>query len=475
MLLGFDPPQSVGLPLLGALMFAVPGCSFTTLPQEQCDSTEQCRSAFGQGSICGEQGLCEVFEPGPRCDSLYPQSVSLPVDPGETLLLASLFNYNNETHRARARSARLAVTQVNDVGGLEGRAVAILECNSAADATLDTLTQDEATSALAESLSRDIGLAVIIGPSSSDRTALAYEAASPYGTLVVSPSATSPALTPLDGLVSTEDDPGLLWRTAGPDDLQGAVIAEDMQERGVVSAAVIHSTGAYGEGLADAFQEAFGGEVVRYPFGNSSARDAATAEAGASSVQEVLFISSEVEDIAAFLNSASGLGSYDGDGVFLTDAAANRDVLTQAAGASSIFPQVRLSKPLEPEGVVYDSFVASYRATYGGDDVSTFSYTAHSFDATWLSLYGAAWSLYQEGQVSGIGIARGFRHVSSGVGLELKPASWSTAKASFEVGRDLDIVGASGALDYDPESGETAGLIGVLVISPDGMSFEEAP
>jgi ABC-type branched-subunit amino acid transport system substrate-binding protein len=72
-----------------------------------------------------------------------------------------------------------------------------------------------------------------VGATSSPETQAAYTVASAAGSLLISPSSTSPALTTLDGLTCSDNEPGLLWRTVPPDELQGQVIAQDLAARGI--------------------------------------------------------------------------------------------------------------------------------------------------------------------------------------------------------------------------------------------------
>jgi ABC-type branched-subunit amino acid transport system substrate-binding protein len=125
-----------------------------------------------------------------------------------------------------------------------------------------------------------------------------------------------------------------------------------------------------------------------------------------------------------------------------------------------------------PEGSAYDAFVASYAVAYPDDDVTGRSFTAHSYDAAWLLACGAAWAHYQEGGISGLNIARGLRQLSSGVARNLQSDEWPPLLNAFEAGESVDVVGASGELDYDPITGETSGPIELWQISANGSEFE---
>ncbi len=77
------------------------------------------------------------------------------------------------------------------------------------------------------------------------------------GVVMVSPSATSPAL-------STIDDKGFFHRTAPSDARQGQVLADILSSRGIDEVAVTYTNNDYGKGLAESFGSAFraaGGKI----------------------------------------------------------------------------------------------------------------------------------------------------------------------------------------------------------------------
>src|SRR5690606_35142368 len=76
--------------------------------------------------------------------------------------------------------------------------------------------------------------------------------------LMISPSATSPAL-------STIEDKDYFFRTAPSDARQGEVIADIALERGAKNVAITYTNNDHGKGLADSFSSAFtakGGSIT---------------------------------------------------------------------------------------------------------------------------------------------------------------------------------------------------------------------
>ena len=152
-----------------------------------------------------------------------------------------------------ADGAELAMKEVTDSGLLLGGAsVTSVRADS-------TCIDSGAAQAAAERLITGDGVKAVVGADCSGVTgAILQNVALPNGIVMISPSATSPAL-------STADDNGLFFRTSPSDARQGVVMTEVLMENGVNEVAVTYTNNDYGKGLADAFQAAFeaaGGSVT---------------------------------------------------------------------------------------------------------------------------------------------------------------------------------------------------------------------
>ena len=120
---------------------------------------------------------------------------------------------------------------------------------------------------------------------------------------------------------------------------------------------------------------------------------------------------------------------------------------------------------------VYDAFLIAYASAYDGEDPSTGAYNAYAYDIGWMSLYGLSWALAQEDRVSGTEMARGLRKLSTpGTSLFVGPEDWLTVVDAFERNQAIDIQGASGTLDFDPVTGETANPIDIWTVDETGFT-----
>ena len=152
-----------------------------------------------------------------------------------------------------AEGAEMAMKEASDSGMLlDGATVTPVRGDS-------TCVDSSAAVAAAERMITADGVNAIVGAACSGATvAVLTNVALPNGVLMISPSATSPAL-------STTEDNGLFFRTAPSDARGGEVMAEILMEEGVTEAAVSYTNNDYGKGLADSFQSAFeaaGGTVT---------------------------------------------------------------------------------------------------------------------------------------------------------------------------------------------------------------------
>jgi ABC-type branched-subunit amino acid transport system substrate-binding protein len=102
----------------------------------------------------------------------------------------------------------------------------------------------------------------------------------------------------------------------------------------------------------------------------------------------------------------------------------------------------------------YQSFLQLYLGAYGTDP-SSVSYVPNAYDATLLLAAAAAWAR-ANGGATPEGIARGLSHLSApGVPeVPLDPSEFvPSLETAFTQGQDVNVVGASGHLDFDPVTG----------------------
>lgn len=461
------------------LVAVLASCSLTRTSVDSCKVNADCRSGFGIGSTCQADGLCAKATVNPRCTRTFPEDLlTRPESYPNIIVLGSLVVIGLDSQQARENATRLAATQVNEQGGLDGRLFGVVFCDVAEDPKYDSLKRADAVLATARYLTDVIGVPALVGPSASPDVIAVFKELKDKGVLVMSPSATSVELTTADVANPTDQNPGLLWRTAVPDTAQGPIIARHLESLTPVvnNVNVVFEKGAYGEGLERIFKASFtkNSPTVRsfgFAAGNSGERDGAIVSAAEGSPQYVLFFSSQSGDQSAFITGVSGLTSFQNTKFFLSDTAANTDLLKNTTSAAAVYPRIIGSRPAVPSGTTFDLFKLSYTAAFK-EDPTNFTFVPHAYDATWLVFTGTAYSLRREKDVTGSGIARGLRRVASGGDpVNLAPANWERIRNDLGNDKPVNLVGASGNLDYDPVTEETRGKIDIWKISDNGQDI----
>ncbi|WP_208349096.1 ABC transporter substrate-binding protein [Pseudaestuariivita rosea] len=170
-----------------------------------------------------------------------------------------------------AAGAELAMAEVTESGLLLGGAtVTPVRADS-------TCVDAAAATTAAERLITSDGVSGIMGADCSGVTgAILANVAVPNGVVMISPSATSPAL-------STAEDNGLFFRTAPSDARQGEVMTQVLVDQGINEVALTYTNNDYGKGLADSFQAAFeaAGGIVTISAAHEDGKADYTAEVAA--------------------------------------------------------------------------------------------------------------------------------------------------------------------------------------------------
>lgn len=149
-------------------------------------------------------------------------------------------------------AVKMAVAEINDAGGVDGKTIEIIERDIASD--------EAQASQAALSLVADENVSTIIGPALTGTFQAAIPAANQYEVPIISPSATD------DGVL--QDDNGNVhpyaFRTSFTNSFQGGALAQFANENLNASKAVVFGDNSsdYAQGLTQTFQDAFVGEIV---------------------------------------------------------------------------------------------------------------------------------------------------------------------------------------------------------------------
>jgi len=333
-----------------------------------------------------------------------------------------------------ASGAELAIAEVSSSGAfLDGSTVAPVRGDS-------TCIDAGAATTAAERLITADGVAAIVGAMCSGATTAALQnAALPNGTVMISPSATSPAL-------STVDDNGQFFRTAPSDARQGEIIADILTEKGVNSAALTYTNNDYGKGLADSIASAYeakGGTITINAAhedgkGDYSAEVAALASAGG----DILIVAGYLDQGGKGIIQAS-LDSGAFDTFFLPDGMVG-EALVEAIG-----PDLDGSYGVLPGSDSNGSAIFAELAEKAGFNPGV--YSPEAYDAAALILL----AMQKSGSTDPATFKGEIMGIANAPGEQILPGELAKALEIVKGGGDVDYVGASAVELIGP--GESAG------------------
>jgi len=334
-----------------------------------------------------------------------------------------------------AQSAELAMKEVSDSGALLGGATVT---GIRADSTcIDSAAAVAATERL---VTADKVNGIVGGDCSGVTGAMLQNVARPNGVVMISPSATSPAL-------STAEDDGLFFRTAPSDARQGQVMTEIIMERGVKSVAVTYTNSDYGKGLADSFESAFvaAGGTVTINLAHEDGKADYSAEVGALAAAggELLVVAGYVDQGGDGIMRASiDTGAFDlyhfPDGMISVNLEENFG--DDVNGSQGQHPGT------DSPGA---ATVAAMGEANGFDGSSPFA--PESYDAAALIML----AMQAAGSSSSADYASKVMDVANAPGIEIYPGELAKGLTILAEGGEIDYVGGSAVELIGP--GESAG------------------
>lgn len=380
-------------------------------------------------------------------------------------------------------ATRLAVGEIAQVGGLlradgTSRPMAIVHCDHSSDSDIAVRA--------ATHLVDEVGVAAIVGP---DFSGIALDVAARLtldrGVLLVSPAATSVALTAFD---ATRGGERLLWRTSPSDVYQAVPLAAQYQaiEAGLkagglatAKVAVLYKNDAYGKGLYESFRAgvSVNGRPADDPLNadNFVAREYdAEADLGslvtdlatlAPSVVVGVGLTELVTRVVEPLEQAWASGPP--PHYLFSEGARSQDLLDLIGRRDDLRARTRGTNP-GTNNPLSQAFYSRYQRSYG--EALVFG-MAGAYDATYLLAYAVV-AAGEGAPLSGGALARGLRRMTGGaVRVDAGPTDVAKAFNLLHDGNAIDYNGASGPLDFDG-AGEAPSDIQVWCVALDPNTRE---
>ena len=322
-----------------------------------------------------------------------------------------------------AGSAELAFKEASDSGNLlGGEKIVVVRADS-------TCIDAGAATAAAERLVTSEKVVAIMGADCSGvTTAIANNVAVPNGVPMISPSATSPALT-------TIEDKGYFFRTAPSDARQGQVLAKIVMDRGISEIAVTHTNNDYGKGLTDSFSSAYtalGGKIAAtIPHEDDKADYSAEVASLDASGAEVLAVFGYVDQGGRYMIQTS-LDSGAFDKFILADGMYGDSLLENIDGdLTGTFGTVPGTASNGAD--IFKKIAADAGLNAGGP------YTGESYDAAALLVL----AMQRARSTNGESIADNLLAVANAPGAKILPGELAKGLSILNSGGPIDYVGAT--------------------------------
>ncbi len=432
-----------------ALAALLAGCSFTLDFEDECAATDDCAAGLScVGGLCvGGGGGSDVTSAD--CPTVYGVPAARARD-ADVVLIGTLLPATGQLAEygpPMERAVYLAVDEINQSGGINGKTLAVLSCD-------DGSTDEVKSIAAAKHLVDTVGVKAIIGSAASSLTIKVFnDVAKPAGVLMISPASTSPAITDLP-------DGNLLWRTVPSDAIQGAAIAAHVIAEGHTKVAVVNRDDTYGNGLQEAIRNGLCkqdrcGEAHYLPqrydptpekFQEPQSRALVRLQDFA---PDVVVLVGFLDDGIHFLKLAAtaGLNKF-----ILTDGMKDARVVAEVPD-TALVGGILGTAPADPQGENYRAFTFRFRSKWDADPGA---YTANAYDAAYAIGY-ALGALDGRFPITGGAIAGQLRRLSSGrTRINVGGTDFNRGVQTLRRGGEatIDIEGASGSLNFDGARGE---------------------
>jgi len=420
------------------------GCS-AVLDFDECRRDEDCAGRVDGGTAyCTSDHLCVAELPTERlCTSgVVPEN-----PPAGATWIGGFFRLSGNSGDKDTEMANAARLVIEQLGVAMSRPIAMVLCDTAGSSDVSARSIEKAV--------RDHNIVALVGPTTSGSLLGVVPTVVQHDLLMVSPSATSPAITNVQ-------DNSLVWRTCASDDLQATKLAQivplmTMTRPTTVNVTYVNS--AYGSGLNTAFvaewsRRSGGTPLSARPFVEGEDPTMIVSRLANDRPDYSLIVADS--DATAIMNALytapAGLAATQ---FLFTDGAKGPNLFGPTPNLT-VLSRVRGTAPANPAPTdpVFATFRLAYTDRFATDPTTT-SFVANTYDATFaVALAIAAGS---EARPTGAVLAERMARMSDAQGtrVEAKPATDFTKGASaLAAGGRIDLVGASGPLTWDANTGD---------------------
>ena len=385
-----------------------------------------------------------------------PVTVQVPMEALDPLIVGNLNVFTgslSEFGPPLRNSIELAADHVNRAGGVGGASMVII--------SRDTAVNPVQGVDGAKGLVDVENVVAIVGALSSGVTmAVAQSVTVPQETLLISGASTAPSITVLE-------DNDFVFRTTPSDASQGVVLARVAQEQGYENVGIMYINNAYGEGLADQFEESFtalGGQVTaRVPHEDVQPTYVSELDKATEGDPDVLAVLSYTGQASVYVREALE-GDY-ADKFLFADGTKGSEWIEGIDAWDALDGSLGTAQGSEGSPAK-DAFESGYTDSYGV--APSHPFMGEHYDATVLIALAAA----KAGSTTDSAAIRdSLRFVANAPGEVVGPGRDEIAKALALIadGKDINYNGAGGDIEFD-ENGDVFGTIEIWQIKDGEIS-----
>lgn len=367
--------------------------------------------------------------------------------PRDHLKIGLVLNFTDspEASQARQKAFDFAIKQLNEAGGILGRPVE----GFAVDATSDPDVALERVLLLVNAAR----VQAIVGPNASSASLpVARQVSGLRQIPTISPSATSP-------LLSTVEDNDFFFRTALSDNAQGPVLAQVNRDLGFDNVGLIYQNDAWGQGLAQTFQDAWTGQVRAVSVELEQDSFLPQLQESATDNPQSLVVIAFESVALPLVKEAVDSGLY---GNFTFGDAAKRFSLVNFVGAEHLAGMHGTAGAPAPENDATRIWEQAFIEEYGS--LPRLPYTRETYDA----VMAIAFAAQAAGGLHGAEIRDHLRQIGSPPGQVVQATLDGIAEALelLSNGEEINYEGVAVSADWDSNGDLSRGYIGVWRFTP---------
>lgn len=350
-------------------------------------------------------------------------------------------------------SARLAIKHINDAGGVLGQPVEIVFADSG------TLP-DTGVSEARRLIDVEKVHAIVGSLASGVSVAVAESVTVPAKILQISQASTSPALTDVA-------DNDYLFRTPISDAAQGLVLAKLVQDLGFSTVCTMYVNNAYGQGLTEAFANAYTGQVtaqISHTIDTAPTYASELSQCTTGGPEALVAISYPKGQADVYLREALEGGQV---AQFVFVDGTKDDEMFTTLGWERFDGMKGTAPGALPPSDFTQKFDAEYQADYGA--LYQVAFVREAYDA----VMAIALAAEKAGSVDSTAIRDNLRDIANAPGtlVEGPPEGIAAAFEAVRNGEDIDYNGASGSTEFDENGDVLLGAIEVWRVDAATQTF----